>query len=124
MPAPIKICTRRSFRNRKGACSEIEETFAFSKAGLLRDREGRSQKSKRRLLSQKLGCSKTTKADLRNRRGVCFLKSWAAQRPRGPISEIEEAPTFPALSAPVTRTLSFAEILGILSKTSGEVEST
>ncbi|KAM1410316.1 hypothetical protein ACFX2I_010593 [Malus domestica] len=51
---------------------------------------------------------------------ACFLKSWAAQRPRGPISEIEEAPTFPALSAPVTRTLSFAEIMGILSKISGE----
>ncbi|KAM2022705.1 hypothetical protein ACFX16_044565 [Malus domestica] len=117
MSASIKICTRRSFRNRRGV--------AFSKAGLLRDHEGRSQKSKRRLLSQKLGCSKTTKADLRNRRGllsqklgcsettradlknrreVCFLKSWAAQRPRGSISEIEEAPTFPALSAPVTRT--------------------
>ncbi|KAM1903932.1 hypothetical protein ACFX13_041380 [Malus domestica] len=103
------------------------------------------QKSKRRLLSQKLGCSETTRVDLRNRRGVCFLKSWAAQRPqrpiseieeacflkswaaqrsRGPISEIEEAPTFPALSAPVTRTLNFAEIMGILSKISGEVEST
>ncbi|KAM2574740.1 hypothetical protein TB2_006655 [Malus domestica] len=103
------------------------------------------QKSKRRLLSQKLGCSETTRVDLRNRRGVCFLKSWAAQRPRrpiseieeacflkswdaqrprGPISEIEEAPTFPALSAPVTRTLSFAEIMGILSKISDEVEST
>ncbi|KAM1020350.1 hypothetical protein ACFX15_040856 [Malus domestica] len=38
------------------------------------------QKSKRRLL--------------RNRRGVCFLKSWAAQRPRGSISEIEEALAF------------------------------
>ncbi|KAM1866095.1 hypothetical protein ACFX13_008985 [Malus domestica] len=111
-------------KNRRGACSKIEEAFAFSKAGLLRDHEGRSQKSKRRLLSQKLGCSKTTKADLRNRRGACFLKSWAAQRPRGPISEIEVAPTFPALSAPVTHTLSFAEIMGILSKTSGEVEST
>ena len=59
-----------------------------------------------------------------NRRGARFLKSWAAQRPRGPISEIEEAPTFLALSAPVTRTLSFAEIMGILSKISGEVEST
>ncbi|KAM1672758.1 hypothetical protein ACFX11_041212 [Malus domestica] len=59
-----------------------------------------------------------------NRRGARFLKSWAAQRPRGPISEIEEAPSFLALSAPVTRTLSFAEIMGILSKTSGEVEST
>ncbi|KAM1748913.1 hypothetical protein ACFX12_009845 [Malus domestica] len=145
------------------------------------------QKSKRRLLSQKLGCSETTRVDLRNRRGVCFLKSWAAQRPRRPISEIEEvcflkswaaqrprgpiseieevcflkswaaqrprgpiseieevcflkswaaqrprgsiseieeAPNFPALSALVTRTLSFAEIMGILSKISGEVEST
>ncbi|KAM1060300.1 hypothetical protein ACFX2B_024696 [Malus domestica] len=38
------------------------------------------QKSKRRLL--------------RNRRGVCFLKSWAAQRPRESISEIEEAFAF------------------------------
>ncbi|KAM2061596.1 hypothetical protein ACFX1T_046634 [Malus domestica] len=124
MPASIKICTRRSFKNRKGACSEIEEAFAFSKAGLLRDHEGRSQKSKTRLLSQKLGCSKTTKADLRNRRGACFLKSWAAQKPRGPILEIEEAPAFSALSAPVTCTLSFAEITGILSKIFGEVEST
>ncbi|KAM1073874.1 hypothetical protein COP1_018957 [Malus domestica] len=59
-----------------------------------------------------------------NRRGARLLKSWAAQRPRGLISEIEEAPSFLALSAPVTRTLSFAEIMGILSKTSGEVEST
>ncbi|KAM1471574.1 hypothetical protein ACFX14_042044 [Malus domestica] len=124
MLTSIKICTRRSFRNRRGAYSEIEEAFALSKAGLLRNHEGRSQKSKRRLLSQKLGCSKTTKADLRNRRGACFLKSWAAQRPRGLISEIEEAPTCSALSAPVTRTLSFAEITGILSKISGEVEST
>ncbi|KAM1772281.1 hypothetical protein ACFX11_047002 [Malus domestica] len=82
------------------------------------------QKSKTRLLSQKLGCSKTTNANLRNRRGACFLKSWAAQRPRGPISEIEKAPAFSALSAPVTCTLSFAEITGILSKISGEVEST
>ncbi|KAM2039284.1 hypothetical protein ACFX1T_012741 [Malus domestica] len=139
------------------------QAFAFSKAGLLRDHDGRSQKSKRRLLSQKLGCSKTTKADLRNRRSACFLKSWAAQRPRrpiseikeafafskvgllkdhegryqkskkrlllkswaaqrprGPISEIEEAPTFLALSAPVTCTLSFTEITGILLKISGE----
>ncbi|KAM1232711.1 hypothetical protein ACFX2J_002499 [Malus domestica] len=124
MLASIKTCTRRSFRNRRGACSEIEEVFDSSKAGLLRDHEGRSQKSKRRLLSQKLGCSKTTKADLRNRRGACFLKSWAAQRPLGPISEIGEAPVFPALSAPVTCTLTFAEITGILSKISSEVEST
>ncbi|KAM1359719.1 hypothetical protein ACFX11_046694 [Malus domestica] len=111
------------------------------------------QKSKRRLP--------------KNRRGVCFLKSWAAQRPRGPISEIEEAFAFlkaglqrprrpiseieeafafskagllrnhegrsqkskrhlffSALSAPVTCTLSFAEIMGILLKIYGEVEST
>ncbi|KAM2617437.1 hypothetical protein TB1_033835 [Malus domestica] len=52
------------------------------------------QKSKRRLLSQKQGCSDTTRVDLRNRRGVCFLKSWVAQRPRRPISEIEEALAF------------------------------
>ncbi|KAM2872435.1 hypothetical protein FF1_019951 [Malus domestica] len=35
----------------------------------------------KRLLSQKLGCSETMRVDLRNRRGVCFLKSWPAQRP-------------------------------------------
>ncbi|KAM1147282.1 hypothetical protein ACFX19_039708 [Malus domestica] len=56
--------------------------------------EAPAQKSKRRLLSQKLGCSETTRVDLRNRRGVCFLKSWVAQRPRRPISEIEEAIAF------------------------------
>ncbi|KAM1191812.1 hypothetical protein PS2_012041 [Malus domestica] len=88
---------RYLLRNRKGVCflkswaaqrprgpiSGIEEVFAFSKAGLLKDHEGRSQKSKRRLLSQKLGCSETTRADL-----------------------------------------NFVEITGILSKISGEVEST
>ncbi|KAM2201048.1 hypothetical protein ACFX1R_000926 [Malus domestica] len=82
------------------------------------------QKSKRRLLSQKLGCSETTRADLKNRKDASFLKSWATQRPRGPISEIEEALAFSASSAPVTCTLSFAEITGNLSKISGEVEST
>ncbi|KAM1037753.1 hypothetical protein ACFX2C_032533 [Malus domestica] len=120
MPASIKICTRRSFKNQRGAYSEIKEAFAFSKAGLLRDHKGQSQRSKRRFLSQKLGYSKTTRADLKNRRGTCFLKSWAAQRPRGPISEIEDAPAFSALSVPVTCTLSFAEITGNLSKISGE----
>ncbi|KAM1107110.1 hypothetical protein ACFX2B_003871 [Malus domestica] len=78
---------RRLLRNRRGVCflkswaaqrprgliSEIEEAFAFLKAGLLKDHEGRSQKSKRRLLSQKLGCSETTRADLRNRRATCFF---------------------------------------------------
>ncbi|KAM1748239.1 hypothetical protein ACFX12_009251 [Malus domestica] len=104
------------------------------------------QKSKRRLLSQKLGYLETTRAYLRNRRGVCFLKSWAAQRPRKSISEIEKALAFSkagllrdhegrslkskrhqlflALSTPVTCTLSFVEITGILLKISGEVEST
>ncbi|KAM2920164.1 hypothetical protein COP2_042049 [Malus domestica] len=78
---------RRLLRNRKGVCflktwaaqrprgpiSGIEEAFAFLKAGLLKDHDGRSQKSKRSLLSQKLGCSETTRADLRNRRGTCFF---------------------------------------------------
>ncbi|KAM1370207.1 hypothetical protein EV1_040219 [Malus domestica] len=41
-----------------------------------------------------LGCSETTRADLKDRRGVFFLKSWAAQKPRGPISKIEEALAF------------------------------
>ncbi|KAM1548024.1 hypothetical protein ACFX2K_009261 [Malus domestica] len=89
------------------------------------------QKSKRRLLRNRRSvCFLKSWAAQRPRGSIseieeaCFLKSWAAQRPRGPISEIEEAPTFPTLSAPVTRTLSFAEIMGILSKISGEVEST
>ncbi|KAM1212276.1 hypothetical protein ACFX10_003905 [Malus domestica] len=71
------ICFLKSWAAQRpqGSISEIEEAFAFSKARLLKDHEGRSQKSKRRLLSQKLGCSKTTKADLRNRRGACFFKS-------------------------------------------------
>ncbi|KAM1481704.1 hypothetical protein ACFXTO_034096 [Malus domestica] len=85
MPAPIKICTRRSFKNRRGACSEIEEAFAFSKAGLLKDHEGRSHKSKRRLLSQKLGCSKTTKADLRNRRGLLSQKLGCSETTRADL---------------------------------------
>ncbi|KAM2133499.1 hypothetical protein ACFX1R_003602 [Malus domestica] len=81
---------RRLPRNRRGVCflkswaaqrprgpiSEIEEAFAFSKAGLLKDHEGRSQKSKRRLLSQKLGCSETMRADLRNRRGTSFFQPY------------------------------------------------
>ncbi|KAM1539128.1 hypothetical protein EV1_003890 [Malus domestica] len=87
------------------------------------------QKSKRRLL--------------RNRRGVCFLKSWAAQSSRGPISEIDEPFAFSkagllkdhdgrctcflkswASCQHLSHALSFAEITGILSKISGEVKST
>ncbi|KAM1993083.1 hypothetical protein ACFX16_009463 [Malus domestica] len=78
---------RRLLRNRRGVCflkswvaqrprgliSEIEEAFAFSKAGLLKDYEDRSQKSKRRLLFQKLGYSETTRADIRDRRGTYFF---------------------------------------------------
>ncbi|KAM2003979.1 hypothetical protein ACFX15_027486 [Malus domestica] len=79
------------------------------------------------------------RVDLRNRRGVCFLKSWVAQRPRGSISEIEEAFAFSKAGllkdhdarcacflkswAPcqhLSHALSFAEITGILSKISGE----
>ena len=52
MSAPIK-------KSALDEASEIEEAPA--------------QKSKRRLLSQKLGCSETTRADLRNRRGICFF---------------------------------------------------
>ncbi|KAM2017967.1 hypothetical protein ACFX1T_020976 [Malus domestica] len=37
---------------------------------------------------------KSKRCLLRNRRRVCFLKSWAAQRPRGLISEIKEAFAF------------------------------
>ncbi|KAM2230147.1 hypothetical protein ACFX1S_014594 [Malus domestica] len=78
---------RRLLRNRKGVCflkswaaqrprgpiSEIEEAFVFSKTGLLKDHEGRSQKSMRRLHSQKLGCLETTRADLINRSGTYFF---------------------------------------------------
>ncbi|KAM0999913.1 hypothetical protein ACFX2A_006719 [Malus domestica] len=90
---------RRLLRNRRGVCflkslaaqrprgsiSEIEEAFAFSKAGLLKDHEGRSQKSKRRLVSQKLGCSKTTKADLRNRRGLLSQKLGCSETTRADL---------------------------------------
>ncbi|KAM1911924.1 hypothetical protein ACFX14_000039 [Malus domestica] len=62
-----------------------------------------------------------TRRSFKNRKGVCFLKNWATQKLRGPISEIEEAPAFSASSTPVTCTLSFAEITGNLSKIYGEV---
>ncbi|KAM1553848.1 hypothetical protein ACFX1Z_006667 [Malus domestica] len=81
---------------------------------------------------------------LRNRKGVCFLKSWAAQRPRRSIAEIEEALAFSKagllrdhegrsqkskmhlLFQPCQHLshVNFAEITGILSKISSEVEST
>ncbi|KAM1468886.1 hypothetical protein ACFXTO_040134 [Malus domestica] len=85
MPASIKICTRRSFRNRRGVCflkswaaqrprgpiSEIEEAFAFSKAGLLRDHEGRSQKSKKHLLFQPRQHLSHAHSALRKLRAIC-----------------------------------------------------
>ncbi|KAM2449125.1 hypothetical protein PS1_019255 [Malus domestica] len=85
MPASIKICTRRSFRNRRGVCflkswaaqrprgpiSEIEEAFAFSKAGLLRDHESRSQKSKKHLLFQPRQHLSHAQSALRKLRALC-----------------------------------------------------
>ncbi|KAM2949357.1 hypothetical protein FF1_036262 [Malus domestica] len=85
MPASIKICTQRSFRNRRGVCflkswaaqrprgpiSEIEEAFAFSKAGLLRDHEGRSQKSKKHLLFQPRQHLSHAHSALRKLRAIC-----------------------------------------------------
>ncbi|KAM1241179.1 hypothetical protein ACFX2J_046405 [Malus domestica] len=75
-PDPRQDCL---FENRRGT------TFPTSRAGspwikVVCNLHTQHQKSKRRLL--------------RNQRGVCFLKSWAAQRPRGSISEIEEAFAF------------------------------
>ncbi|KAM1392516.1 hypothetical protein ACFX2I_020084 [Malus domestica] len=107
----------------------------------------RSQKSKRPLLfqtCQHLSHANSAlqklraicrSADLRNRRGACFsrlvstchmqtqLSENYGQFVEASISEIEEAPAFPDLSAPVTCTLSFAEITGNLSKISDEVEN-
>ncbi|KAM1965950.1 hypothetical protein ACFX15_046228 [Malus domestica] len=105
MSASIKICTRRSFRNRRGACSEIEEAFAFSKVGLLRDHEvgllkdheGRSQKSKR-LAFSKAGLLRDHEGrSQKSKRHLLFQ----------PCQHLSHA-------------LSFAEIMGILSKISGE----
>ncbi|KAM1778991.1 hypothetical protein COP1_040394 [Malus domestica] len=75
-------------------------------------------------------------ADSRYRRGTCFSKRVSAchmhtqpyenhgQFVEAPIPDIEEALAFPDVSAPVTCTLSLAEITGNLSKISCEVEST
>ncbi|KAM1967360.1 hypothetical protein ACFX15_042428 [Malus domestica] len=73
---------------------------------------------------------------LRNRRGICFFRRVSichmhtqlcenhGQFVEAPISDIEEASAFPDVSASVTRTLSFKQITGNLSKISGEVENT
>ncbi|KAM2104801.1 hypothetical protein ACFX1R_015362 [Malus domestica] len=52
---------------------------------LLVDIQAHAQKSKRRLLSQKLGCSKTTKADLRNRRGLLSQKLGCSETTRADL---------------------------------------
>ncbi|KAM2961387.1 hypothetical protein FF1_030965 [Malus domestica] len=85
MPASINICNRRSFRNRRGVCffkrwatqkargpiSEIEEALAFSKVGLLRDHEGRSQKSKKHLFFQPRQHLSHAHSALRKLRAIC-----------------------------------------------------
>ncbi|KAM1980325.1 hypothetical protein ACFX15_036955 [Malus domestica] len=75
-------------------------------------------------------------ADSRYRRGTCFSRCVSAchihtqlcgnhrQFVEGPILDIEEALAFLDVSAPVTCTLSLAEITGNLSKISREVEGT
>ncbi|KAM1643126.1 hypothetical protein ACFX2K_012965 [Malus domestica] len=77
--------TRADLRNRRGVCflkswaaqrpqrsiAEIEEALAFSKAGLLRDHEGRSQKSKRHLLFQPCQHLSHTHSTLRKLRAFC-----------------------------------------------------
>ncbi|KAM2690528.1 hypothetical protein EV1_043700 [Malus domestica] len=66
--------------------------------------------------------------ELRNRRGELRTRRGKLRNHRhfvkAPIPDIEEALAFPDLSAPVTCTLSLAEITGNLSKISCEVEST
>ncbi|KAM1695950.1 hypothetical protein ACFX13_030844 [Malus domestica] len=119
--------------------SEIKEALAFSKAGL-------AQKPRANLLFQTcqhlshttyaLDGAQNSKSKLRNRRGISFSRRVSichmhtqlcgnhGQFVEAPISDIEEAHAFPDVSAPVTCTLSLAEITGNLLKISGEVEST
>ncbi|KAM1760272.1 hypothetical protein ACFX12_003162 [Malus domestica] len=73
---------------------------------------------------------------LRNRRGIFFSRRVSichmhtqlcgnhGQFVEAQIPDIEEALAFPDVSTSVTCTLSLAEIMGHLSKISGEVEST
>ncbi|KAM1776939.1 hypothetical protein ACFX11_043670 [Malus domestica] len=79
---------------------------------------------------------RTRRGKLRNRRGICFSKRVSichmhtqlcgnhGQFVEAPIPDIEEVLAFPDASAPVTCTLSLAEITGNLSKISCEVEGT
>ncbi|KAM0985640.1 hypothetical protein ACFX2I_012804 [Malus domestica] len=77
---------------------------------------------------------RTRRGKLRNRRGICFSRRVSichmhtqlcgnhGQFVEAPISDIEEASAFPNMSVSVTYTLSFAQIMGNLSKIFGEVD--
>ncbi|KAM1833483.1 hypothetical protein ACFX13_023303 [Malus domestica] len=121
---------RCPFRNRRGACFLKSWAAQKPRAGL-RNRRGPC-------FSKRVStCHMHTQlsADLRYRRGTCFSRRVSTyhmhtqlcgnheQFVEAPISDIEYAPAFPDVSAPVTCTLSFAEITGNLSKISGKVES-
>ncbi|KAM2864268.1 hypothetical protein FF1_022951 [Malus domestica] len=87
-------------------------------------------------LRTRRGELRTRRGKLRNRRGICFsrrvsichmhtqLRKNNRQFVEAPIPNIEEALAFPNVSAPVTCTLSLAEVTGNLSKISCEVEGT
>ncbi|KAM1121765.1 hypothetical protein ACFX19_003457 [Malus domestica] len=87
-------------------------------------------------LRTRRGELRTRRGKLRNRRGICFSRRVRichmhtqlcrnhGQFVEALIPDIEEALAFPDMSAPVTCTLSLAEITGNLSKISCEVEGT
>ncbi|KAM0986432.1 hypothetical protein ACFX2C_013608 [Malus domestica] len=114
MRASIKISTQRSFRNQRGARSEIEEMPAFSKAGLLKNHRPISE------IEEALAFFKRVSTYHMHSQ----LYENHGQFVEASITDIEEALAFQNMSAPVKCTLSFAEITSNLSKISGEVEST
>ncbi|KAM1481220.1 hypothetical protein ACFX2I_028273 [Malus domestica] len=87
-------------------------------------------------LRTRRGELRTRRGKLRNRRGICFSKRVSichmhtqlcgnhGQFVEASILNIKEALGFPDVSAPVTCTLSLAEITGNLLKISCEVEGT
>ncbi|KAM1271319.1 hypothetical protein ACFX2J_032157 [Malus domestica] len=83
------------------------------------------QKSKRRWLSQKLGLLRNHgPSSIPNLSTLvtCNLCTRRSSEIEEASSEIGEAFSFPDMSAPVTCTLSLAEITGNLSKISGDIE--
>ncbi|KAM1168238.1 hypothetical protein TB2_029656 [Malus domestica] len=82
------------------------------------------------------GKLRTRRGKLRNWRAICFSRHVSishmhaqlcgnhGQFVEAPIPDIEEASAFPDVSAPITCTLSLAEITGNLSKISCKVENT